>query len=130
MALRVGRIDSVGVQYLPRYGLAQDYLISMLFAINLTGVAAIGPVFAALPDRISKAIHWIAGATFTLYLLHQPIMTLIVAVLPWSVSSHASQLVVLVGTMAGVFLVAQFTERRKDVWRALFTGLLPKMAHP
>ena len=38
---------------------------------------------AALLWRYASAVRYIAGATFTLYLLHMPIMLFVVAVLPW-----------------------------------------------
>ena len=130
VALRTGRLDSLAANYLPRWGLIQDYFIALLFAVNLLGVSAIAPVFARVPAPVTGAIRWVAGATFSLYLLHQPLMMVIVAMLPWAADRPATRIIVWVGTLAGVFAVAQVTERRKNAWRAVIASLLPQAAHP
>lgn len=128
-ALRLGRLDGLAVDYLPRWGLIQDYFIALLFAVNLLGVSTVAPVFARLPSWAADAIRWAAGATFSLYLLHQPLMTVIVAMLPWSVDRPATRIIVWVGTLVCVFAVAQVTERRKNAWRSLITSILPRAAY-
>jgi peptidoglycan/LPS O-acetylase OafA/YrhL len=109
-----------------RQELVQDYIIGLLFAAHLAGVSIIAPRLAGLSPLVAEAIRWVAGTTFSLYLFHQPIMFIMVSALPWRVDSPAARLIVWTGTMLSVFALAQITERRKHVWRALFT----RMASP
>jgi peptidoglycan/LPS O-acetylase OafA/YrhL len=87
------------------------------FALSLVGFR-----FSAISlDRIAAPVRWLAGATFTLYLLHFP--------LAWLLNSamHASPIgdwpailrwVLLAAVTFGLVLaVAQVTERRKQDWR-------------
>ncbi len=62
----------------------QDYIVGLLFAANLVGFRAISGLFPGTLERVARPIRWLAGATFTLYLLHQPLIHFLVAVAPWS----------------------------------------------
>ena len=112
--------------FLNRSQLAQDYIIGLLFTINLVGVATISPLFEQLSKRLTAAIRWAAGATFTLYLFHMPILLVVAAVLPWRADSMSMRVTLFVVPLLSVFAIAELTERRKTLGRALFTRLLPR----
>ena len=54
----------------------QDYLLSALFSAHLIGFSTVSATFAPWFERHARPIRWIAGATFSLYLTHLPIMHL------------------------------------------------------
>ena len=118
-----GRLTSTLGDALKRPELAQDYLVGTLFSLQLIGFCSISSVFRPVLDRLARSIRWISGATFTLYLLHLPVAQFLTAVVPWSPSSLATRIVMIGGTLAIMFAVAEVTERRKDAWRRGFALL-------
>ena len=96
-----------------------------LFALHLVAMARL--LGDSTPVRLGKAIRWIAGASFTIYVLHYPLMQALHAVLP--IDLPVRGLLLLCLTLLGTLLVAEVTERRlKGLrrWMArLPTGILP-----
>lgn len=94
--------------------LAQDYFIGLMFSAHLFGVATLSDRFAPLLEAYERPIRWIAGATFSVYLIHLPIMHFLVAL------THGA--FPIAGTVALTvllcFVFAQFTERKKHVWKS------------
>ena len=98
--------------------------VAILFAAHLVG-------FASMPDaagrsllRLAPIIRWAAGASFTLYLVHQPLIYCFAAASPWPLASLAHVLFVGLGTLVTVLLIAELGERRKRVWQiAIQRGL-------
>ncbi len=116
-----------------RQQLVLIYGIGLLFAAQLVGAHAVSDALERALRRIAGLIRWLAGTTFTLYLLHVPVAFLIRSLVPWEVQSWKSMASILIGTMAVVFLVAEFTERRKDIWRRGFAvpvNALARLAAP
>lgn len=95
--------------------------IALLFVVHLVGFAAIAPVVSPLLATLATPIRWLAGASFTLYLVHQPIMLCITAVSPWPAGTIAGLLFVALGTLSAVLVVAELGERRKRWWHQTFT---------
>jgi peptidoglycan/LPS O-acetylase OafA/YrhL len=103
--------------------LLDAYLVASLFALHLIGFQAVSPLVAPVLKRFARPIRWTAGATFSLYLFHMPVAQFIASVVPWAPSSTLTRLLVFGGTIAIVFLLAELTERRKEIWRACFEML-------
>ena len=97
--------------------LARDTLIAALFSSHIVGFAAVSPRLAPWLERHARAIRWIAGATFSLYLAHLPIMHLLAALSPWPKSSVLTLGLLLAATPALCLLFAEISERRKEAWR-------------
>ena len=109
---------------LRREELPQDFLVAFLFAINLIGFHAAADWLGPLLAPFARPIRWLAGATFTLYLLHLPISQFLTTVVPWPPTAAATRAVILGGTLALVFVVASVTERRKNAWRRGITRFI------
>jgi peptidoglycan/LPS O-acetylase OafA/YrhL len=103
--------------------LIQDYVIGVLFSINLVGVAGCTGLVRPLMS-IERPIRWLAGMTFTLYLFHLPVAQFITAVTPGSPAGWPHRIAVMSGTAMAVVVIAAFTERRKTIWRRVFSRLL------
>ena len=103
--------------------IAQDWLVGLLFAVHLLGFITVSPCFAGILDRYAKPIRWLAGATFSLYLAHLPIMHLIAAWSPWPKGSNADLILLLTASPLACLVFAEVSERRKTLWRKLFAGL-------
>jgi peptidoglycan/LPS O-acetylase OafA/YrhL len=50
-----------------------DYLLGLLVVVNFAGMRQIADFFWPVLKPLEKLIRWLAGFTFTLYLLHQPL---------------------------------------------------------
>jgi peptidoglycan/LPS O-acetylase OafA/YrhL len=102
-------------------GAARDYLIAALFATHVVGVSAVSREFAPWLERSAGAIRWIAGATFSIYLVHMPIMHLLVVVSPWPKGSPMTLWLILGATPLVCLVFAELFERRKAIWRNGFS---------
>lgn len=111
------------------YGLwevVQSYALALIFVISLISFNVISDSFSFIIRRSSSIIRWLAGGTFTLYLLHTPLLLAVRAMLPSAHDSWQYQMI-LVGVPIGiVFCVAQVTERKKEIWRLVFDRLLER----
>lgn len=103
--------------------LAQDYFLAAVFGMNIIGFSIVSTKFERNLTRCSKIIRWVAGATFSLYLMHLPIMHFLAALSPWPKSSPWTLALLLIGAPAGCMLYAGIFERRKDVWKRFFVSL-------
>ena len=111
------------------WSMGQDWLIGSLFAIHLLGFITVSDSFAAVLERYSRPIRWVAGATFSLYLVHLPLMHLLAAYSPWPKSSLANVLLLLLATPLACLAFAEVSERRKTMWRRVFLAILPDRRH-
>ena len=68
----------------------------------------------------------IAGATFTLYLFHVPLLHAVVALAPWPAETWPTRALVFIGVPLLVLALAEVTERRKGVWRRGILAVLSK----
>jgi peptidoglycan/LPS O-acetylase OafA/YrhL len=103
---------------LPYY--AQFFAAAIPFAISIVGFS-----FSALAiSHWAKPIRWIAGATFTLYLLHYPLGCLLHVLLPPTWPLPVRWLVICGVVLPSSFLLAQFTERRKKSWHRALASMV------
>jgi hypothetical protein len=58
-----------------------------------------------------------------MYLFHLPVAQLLAAEIPWPAGFWASRAIILVGTPVIIFVIAEFTERQKDIWRRGLSAL-------
>ncbi len=106
----------------------EDYLIAALFSAHLIGFSTVSATFSPYLERQARRIRWIAGATFSIYLTHLPILHLLAAVSPWPTYSPWTLSLLLTITPVACIAFAEVSERRKDMCRSLiiwFLSLLP-----
>jgi len=103
-----------------------DYITAFCFGINLLGFDAIAPRFARMLQAAASAIRWAAGRSFSLYLVHIPVLKLC-AVMPfWDVTAWATRLAMIAITALVVVAMGACFERRRETWRCAFAALLPR----
>jgi peptidoglycan/LPS O-acetylase OafA/YrhL len=102
----------------------QDYFIGALFSIHLIGFVSVSGTFSVWLARYALQIRWIAGATFSLYLAHLPIMHLLSAYSPWPKSSPWTLALLVTATPAACFVFAEVSERQKEIWRRVIDRIL------
>jgi len=101
-----------------------DYGVGLLAALSFLSFNLSAEYWTKLARIIQKPVRWLAGATFTLYLLHVPVAQFLGAISPWPIGTLPEQTLVVAGTFAIVFLVAEYTERRKSAWRNAIASVL------
>lgn len=100
------------------------YVVGLLFALNIAAFDAFCEALRAPLARIAGAVRWLAGASFTFYLFHLPLLNVIAAWSPWARQSTVSRALLMLAVPLGCLAIAQITERRKKFWRAIFARLL------
>ena len=112
------------------FGLEQEAINVLYF----TGVGLIVCVNILLFDkavgsapfwhaRLADWIRWAAGASFTLYLVHEPTFALISSLIPSVRTSVSAGLGACAITLIVVFLLAELGERRKKLFVNAFSRL-------
>jgi peptidoglycan/LPS O-acetylase OafA/YrhL len=101
-----------------------DIVTGFLFTACIIGFTGVQGWFAGPLKRWATPIRLLASMTFSLYLLHYPLMYLLAAVWRSAGLAFASSIIVLGGTLAVVFLISRVTEVRKDAWRTAIGWLL------
>jgi len=105
--------------------LGNDYLVGLVVALHLLGVQAIAPRLWPLLRRVARPLAWLAGASFSLYLLHYPLLHFLAAASPWPPAHPATRALALALPPLLVLALAAATERRRDAWRRAVGTLLP-----
>ncbi len=95
----------------------------LAFSLTILSVTATATHVKPLLNRFERPIRWVAGATFTLYLGHRPILIFLAAALQGS-SAAVRIPVVILGTLVAVFLLAEVSERRKIWWQSVGRSLV------
>lgn len=75
------------------------------------------------PPVLERAVRYCAGASFTLYIMHLPVMVLIAALLPGMVATVPGAVLATVATIAATFALAQVGERRKQDYARAFSAI-------
>jgi peptidoglycan/LPS O-acetylase OafA/YrhL len=102
------------------------YISAILFAINLVSFDRIGINFRNLIGWFAPSIRMLAGRSFSLYLYQAPLLFFFGACatkITW-IPLHIA--FVYVATLGSVFMLAEFTERRKDLVAGWLTGIFHK----
>jgi peptidoglycan/LPS O-acetylase OafA/YrhL len=108
-------------------GILRDYFYALTFFIHLIGFVTVSEVFLPLLLPYVRIIRWIAGATFSIYLVHRPVMYFISANTIWPKSSIETRILVLCLTPPICLLFAQLFERPKLFYRRLLDFTITKI---
>ena len=96
-----------------------NFFIALLMAAHFLGVHRLASGADWIGPRTETAIRWCAGATFSIYLFHYPILTFLHG-LPGYDGANAAHATLLAGvTLAACFVLAEISERRLDFWKRI-----------
>jgi peptidoglycan/LPS O-acetylase OafA/YrhL len=100
-----------------------DYVTGICFAISLLGFEAIAPRFGVLLLPCARAIRWTAGRSFTIYLIHIPVLKLCAAMPFWTVTAWSTRGAMIAITALVVVAMGECFEQRREPWRRCFASL-------
>jgi hypothetical protein len=90
-----------------------DYLLALIIGANFVGFRGIAHHFSMLLLPFEGLIRWLAGFTFSLYILHQPLLQFYAAIINGDPSGPLFYLAVMTATLASVVLIGMFTEQKR-----------------
>jgi peptidoglycan/LPS O-acetylase OafA/YrhL len=100
------------------------YVLGGIVAAGFLGLHGLsGPLERVLAPA-EGAIRWVAGATFTMYLMHYPLMHAIASVLPGDPEDPYRAIAIFLLTLIGIFSIASVTERRRDLFGRAYDHLV------
>ncbi|MCW2273960.1 hypothetical protein GJ654_07810 [Rhodoblastus acidophilus] len=92
-------------------------------AMQIVGAALVLDALPPLGAAATRVIRWLAGGSFTLYLVHQPLLLLLASALIEPVESRVTMAVAATMAVLGVCtLLAECAERRKHVYAEMLRG--------
>lgn len=94
-------------------------IVGAAVACNLVGFDMIARTGFRWSPIFSGTIRWLAGGSFTLYLVHEPLFALARAAYPNVTTQQGIGSVVMMGVFSITLLVAELGERRKILFRKL-----------
>lgn len=94
-----------------------DYLLAVVVAINFFSAMHCGLNFDKTVEKIIKKA---ASFSFSFYLFHIPIFTLLRSVFSWQEDSLAVYFLMMIGSGMIIMFLAKYTEHKKQFYRSLF----------
>lgn len=101
-----------------------DYFLGIVLSLHFVGLRILLADVGELPARLTSTIRYLAGATFSIYLFHQPLLWFYSAVFSSVEEGIPRYLLVVPFTLVTVYVLATFTEKKKDLWKGWIEQLL------
>jgi peptidoglycan/LPS O-acetylase OafA/YrhL len=101
-----------------RYVLS-DTLLGFSIALNLAASKSLSPSLDWVLHRFRTPIRWGVARSFTLYLLHQPAILVVTALLSTRLPPNVRGITIAAVALAIVAIVSQFTELRRNALKPL-----------
>lgn len=103
-------------------------LLGVLVAMHLRGMFHIYAQGRAIP--FAAVVKWMAGASFSIYLVHYPVLQLLSVLELGGLTGWTRDAVVLAMTFAVCFGFAALFERPLHMWRRLARRIMPRTSVP
>ena len=103
-----------------------DYYLGAILALHFVGLRILLARVRELPKRLETTIRYLAGATFSIYLYHQPMLWFYSAVFSSVEEGVPRYLVVVPLTIVSAFVLSSFTEKKKNLWKGWIEYLLAR----
>jgi peptidoglycan/LPS O-acetylase OafA/YrhL len=101
-----------------------DYYLGAMLSLHFIGLRVLLGRVKDLPTRLESAIRFLAGATFSIYLFHQPLLWFYSAVFSAVAEGMPRYLIVVPSTLLSIYLLSTFTEQKKNLWKGWIEQLL------
>lgn len=103
-----------------------NFLISALMAAHFAGVYRLAQEASWIGPKAEAAIRWWAGATFSIYLFHYPILTFLHGLPGYDGANPLHALGIAGAALAACLALAEISERRLDTWKRIVAGVFSR----
>lgn len=100
-----------------------DYFVGICVAAHFVGFSSVSNKLRAGFDGLEKTIRFLAGYTFSIYLLHYPLLHFFAAIIHNDPSNNWHQAIVILAPLATIFLVGAYTEKKKHLAKRLLNAM-------
>jgi peptidoglycan/LPS O-acetylase OafA/YrhL len=101
-----------------------DYYLGVMLSLHFIGMRVLLGRLNAVPKQLESTIRYLAGATFSIYLFHQPLLWFFTAVFSTVEGGLPRYQIVVPVTLVTIYILSIFTEQKKEVWKGLIERLL------
>ena len=101
-----------------------DYPLALIIAANFIGFRGIAHHFSVPLLACEKPIRWLSGYTFSLYILHQPLLQFFAAVFNGDPAGNLFYAEVIGATVLTIGVVGAFTEHKRHHMKAWIRSAL------
>jgi len=101
-----------------------DYYLGLVIAVHFIAMRRLCNHFIHIFDRVERPVRILAGSTFSLYLLHQPLLIFFHAVFNSENISLEIYCFILLLTIISAFLISLVTEQKKFIWKRWITNVV------
>ena len=108
---------------------AWNLVVGVLVTAHFLGVAGLCAAAGRPGGAWTAWVRWLAGASFSIYLVHYPTLQLLEALLPNIAIPQLRHALLLGLTLAACLAFASVFERRLDLWRRLLVGAARSLAY-
>ena len=102
-----------------------DYYLGLVLALHFVGLRVLLRDVEAIPGWFDRGVRYFAGATFSIYLFHQPLLCFYSAVFSFVDEGLSRYLLVVPMTLLTALALATVTEHRKQGWKRGLERLWP-----
>lgn len=106
-----------------------DYYLGVVLSLHFAGMRVLLARVDEIPKQLEVAVRYLAGATFSIYLFHQPLLWFYSAVFSWVEEGLSRYLVVVPLTVLSIYVLSMFTEQKKNLWNGWLEQLLIYLEH-
>jgi peptidoglycan/LPS O-acetylase OafA/YrhL len=104
-----------------------DYLLALIVAANFIGIRNIVFRFGPILIPFERPIRWIAGLTFPLYIMHQPLLQFFAALINGDPQGTAFYVQVMLCTLITIAVCGTYAERKRPLVKKYTTELLQSL---
>jgi peptidoglycan/LPS O-acetylase OafA/YrhL len=101
-----------------------DYYLGVMLSLHFIGLRVLLGRINDLPKAVESTIRFLAGATFSIYLFHQPLLWFYSAVFSGVEEGIPRYMMVVPATLLTIYLLSTVTEQKKDLWKGWIEQLL------
>jgi peptidoglycan/LPS O-acetylase OafA/YrhL len=106
-----------------------DYYLGLILSLHFIGLRVLLGRVNDVSKRLDSTIRYLAGATFSIYLFHQPLLWFYSAVFSGVEEGILRYRIVVPLTLLTIYLLSTFTEQKKNLWKSWIEQLLALVEH-
>lgn len=101
-----------------------DHLIGLTVALHIAAIGAIAKRQSPIHPKLAQAIKSVSVYTFSIYLLHYPLLVFLGAILPGQPDAIVRRTGLLFGTSLAIYALAQISEQRRPSVKVFLNKIL------